>query len=300
MEYLIQLGQASGKTVPIPRRLRESPNYSPCWRTEVFERYLIKIAEAKSQSSALSKVLSTESDPFIRQLLLFHFGRRCVIPDAVRYALECRQSEAQNQIAGRIKAMVVSGRTAEEIALGVGTDPRNIRAFEKLYFDARRFLENRVWLKQLCYPSLLGNEPAYRQAEARWLAIAFEYGWAGLGPILSPPRPVSPQSGRDGLGRLVRVLLSRSGDYAAGLEISGVRPSERDLQLLLHVQHRIEALGLPLRLQDLNYMEPLDPKEEKRRAEAKQLVGQLSATSRRKIITLLQKIEYDPNRATPD
>ena len=225
MQYLIQLGPISGKSLPIPRSLRESPNYSPSWRSEVFEQYLIKIAEAKDQSTTLSEFLSRERDPFIRQLLLFRFDRRCVIPDAVRYAVECLQSETQNRVAGMVKAMIVAGRTARQIALEVGTVPLNIRAFEKLYFDVRRFLENRVWLKEVCYPSLLGNEPDYRQAEARWLAVAFERGWPGLAPCFLRPLQVKPRSGREEVNRFWQVLLSRASDFVGSLERTGVPPT---------------------------------------------------------------------------
>jgi hypothetical protein len=109
VEFLIQLGPASSKTVPIPRSLRDSPNYSPCWRVEVFEQYLIRIAEAKDQSNAVTEILAEEGDPFIRQMLLFHFERRCLIPDSIEYAMQCRQTEAQNRIQSMVKAMVIAG-----------------------------------------------------------------------------------------------------------------------------------------------------------------------------------------------
>jgi hypothetical protein len=291
VEFLIQLGPASSKTVPIPRSLRESANYSPCWRFEVFEQYLVKIAEAKDESTAVSEILLRERDPFVRQLLLFHFDRRCLIADSIKYATQCRQSEAQNRIAAMIKAMVVAGRRAEQIALEVGTVAVNIRTFEKLYFDVRRFLENRAWLKQLCYPSVLGSEPTYRQAEVRWLAISFERGWAGLAPCFLRPLHTKPRTGREELNRFCQGLLSRAADFVAWLEMSGVAPSERDIRLFQMAYQQAKKLGSPATLLcDLDYATPVEPHHEKSLHEAAELVKGMSLEKRKKIRTFFEKL----------
>jgi hypothetical protein len=293
VEFLIQLGPASSKTVPIPRSLRDSPNYSPCWRVEVFEQYLIRIAEAKDQSNAVTEILAEEGDPFIRQMLLFHFERRCLIPDSIEYAIQCRQTEAQNRIQSMVKAMVIAGRNPEQIASEIGTDAFHIHTFEKLYFDVRRYLRNRAWLKQLCYPNLVGNEPAYRQAEARWLAISFERGWPGLAPCFLRPLHIKPRTGREELNRFWQGLLSRAADFLVWLEINGVVPSERDLRLLQMAQQQAKQFGFSTTSRaDLDYMQPAEREQEESVHEAAELVKGISLEKRKRMIIFFEKVMH--------
>ena len=88
----------------------------------------------------MNDILSGEKDPYVRQLLLSQSGRRSVIPAAIEYALRCYRSQNENWIAARIAAMVVAGRSSAEIAEEIGTEPVHVVAFEKIFFDVRRYL----------------------------------------------------------------------------------------------------------------------------------------------------------------
>jgi hypothetical protein len=268
------------------------------WRFDVFEQYLVKIAEAKDDSVAVAEILAEEPDPYLRQLLLFHFGRRCVISATVRYAMECHQSESQNQIGPMIRAMVVAGRSSGQIAAELGTDPASIRCFEKIYFDVRRFLENRAWLKRICFPPLIGNEPAHRQAEVRWLAIAYERQWAGLAPCFLRSLQTKARTGREELSRFCQGLLSRAADFVAQLEIHGVPPSERDVFLFQIVQEQAKKLGLgSISLSDLDYADPLELDEDKARHEAARLLKGMPLEKRKKIRTFLESVMHRANQS---
>ena len=294
VDALIHIATAAKESLQIPRSLACSANYSPSWRFEVFEQYLTEIAHANNESNAVTEMLSKENDPVVRQLLLFHFGRRCLIGDALQYAALCHQSKAQNRIASLIKAMVIAGRSSEQIALEIGTLADNVWAFERVYFDVRGYAKNRAWLKMLCFPQLIGNEPAYQQAEARWLAIAYERGWPGLAPYFLRPLYSKPKTGREELSRFYRGLFSRAADFITTLEINGVPPSERDLQLLSMVQEQAKKLGLcPTSLVELDYTEPLEPDREEGLHKAQELVRKMSLEQRIRIRNVLEKMSHE-------
>jgi hypothetical protein len=290
-EFLLQFGQVLPDKPRIARTPRESPAFRPDWRILLFQQLAVEIAQAKDESLALARVVAGERDPFVRQILLWQFGRRSVIPGALVYAWQCQQCESENWIGAMIAGMVVAGRTSVQIAREIGTDPLHVRAFEKLCFDVRPYLQSRSWLKQMCYSLPRPNEPAYRHAKRRYLVTAYERGWAGLAPILLRPSHVQPRTGRQELNRFWQTLLARAADFVNELEVNGTPLAERDVILLRLALHEAKGLGLPATASaDLDYAKPGEPDEEQSRQEAQALVRKLTLEQRKRVGTLLQTI----------
>src|SRR5260370_42422442 len=108
---------------PITRSLGESCDYQPDWRFQVWKQYALEITGARHQSARLEHVLLVEKDPFVRDLIRYHFGRRCIIGEAIRYAVACEATNVRARIGSAIKAMIVAGRTYEQVASELVTDP---------------------------------------------------------------------------------------------------------------------------------------------------------------------------------
>jgi hypothetical protein len=294
MDYFIDLGKVRADPDPIPRSLREGPNYLPHWRFLVSEEHLLKVAKAKKKSDALNDILLTEKDPFVRQFVLYQSGRRSVIANSIEYALQCRRSESGNPIAGMIPAMIVAGRSAIQIAEDLATEPRHIVAYEKMFFDVRRYRTNLFWIKNLCYSA--GGTTLMQQNAARWLVTACERGWPGLGGAFSTqPWPKYARAGKMALNRTYLALLSRAADYITALDIAGVAPSERDLDWFL--QMRPVAVGAGITLPQLEDPLPVDPERQKRNEEADESIARLSLESRKKVTHYIDKITHQATLA---
>ena len=274
---------------PIARKLSESPDYRPNWRTLTTEEYLIDIAQAPDQSEAIDKILDQEKDVVIRQLVRFHSGRPCIASSEMAYAIRCYTLEAQVKTGALIKGMVIANRTAQEIAIDLGTTPLAIILYEKIAFDVRRFRNHPIWIKQLCFPVLPQSTPPHLQSEARLLALAFTRGWPGLAAVIYPPDPASDNADLD---RVMRVLLGRAADFLDGLEFAGISPGPVDLELLLSLQaHQLSSTES---LRRLVYPKPLNPQQRAERDEAKALAGSLSPLARKRLCQLLDKCRIDP------
>jgi hypothetical protein len=275
--------------VPAPiRRLQDGPDYRPDWRFLAVERYISEIGEAADKSAETDVILAREKDPFVRQLLRFHCARTCVIAGPILYALRCHATNAENRAESVIKAMVVAGRTAQQIAADLGTDASNVVAFEKIYFDVRRYLDKSAWLAQLCH-SVRHNPTEVEMCEARWMTIAF-HGWARLAPYLTQPRQPLSATPQTAVNHLLHHLLFRSLDFVISLETRGIPPSERDLQMLAVLQQRFEGLSLPLPPRDIDFAAPLGPEQKKKVAESELDVTGVSAVSRRKIANFIEQL----------
>lgn len=292
MNPLSSLSSTGHNNEPVPRSLAESPRFSPCWRHQVFNRYAVQIVQSEDVPSTLKDVLTKERDFFLRELVKFQFGLTSQITGPLRYAIDCAATQAENRIAGVIKAMVVADRSYSQIGEAIGTTSTNVRAFEALYFDVRRFLDHRGWLEQVCYPELTGNEPGYAQAEITWLGVAFRRGWNGLAGVLSPYAPVKPAAGLDEITSFLRGALSRGADFQHELAFRGIRPSGHDLQLFSLMSKQLRTLGFGgISLGDLDQKKPLELKERKAQEEAEQLIRGLSRESRRRIQTFMQIVK---------
>lgn len=275
---------------PIIRSLAQGPDYKPDWRLRVTEQYLLRSAGAKDTSSVTDVILATEGDPFVRQLLCFHSGRRTVIACAIEYALRCNRYAHTTRIPALIKGMVVCGRSGEQIANEVATTAINVRTFEKLNFDVRRFANNRTWLRDICFPMCSTEIALQHQFEHRVLAIAYEGGWPRLENLLLSQQSERSTNTKADLDQLTAILTARALDYVIGLEARGIRPSERDLELLFLAQRRMPMAALP----------PFSPSERtanpaalRKKIEAEKKAKELSPLARERIRRLLEVAKSD-------
>src|SRR5258707_9405799 len=137
----------------IIRALEDGADYRPDWRNLQVQEYLNSIDQLDAEApTRLDEILSAESDPFVRDLLLFHCGRPCSNEKRIEYAVNC-QSTSETDAASAIKALVIANVSPERIAHEFGTTKEKIETFEKLYFDARRYLTHRGWLSGICFPA---------------------------------------------------------------------------------------------------------------------------------------------------
>ena len=181
MNTIIPLGETPTNSYPIIRDC--GPGYFADWRFRVCEQYLIKIAQAPDSGVALNEILSAEQDPVIKELVSFQFGRESQMAESIQYALSCHKSRSKTLFARAISAMVIADRSSSQIGEELGCIPEHIQAYEKIFFDIRRYLDLRFVIKDLCYfPSSmtsLGDDAS------RWLITAFERGWDGLAATFS-------------------------------------------------------------------------------------------------------------------
>ena len=198
----------------IVRNLEEG-DYLPDWRAQTVEKYLTEIAQAEDKATKATELAEAETDEFVRRLLHFHCGLPCESQPAVAYAIGCLRRPEK---AWAVKAMVVAGRPVEQIAEEIGTAPGYIECFEQLYFDARRYLDYRLWLDTICR-----GERGHR-----WLEVALDRGWPGVEEVVLRRLPRGPRN----LRHAISVLAGRVQDYIFGQEADNVAPSEKDLALL--------------------------------------------------------------------
>jgi len=210
----------------ITRALENGADYRPHWRDLQVQEYLNSIAQSDAEApTRLNEILSEESDPFVRDLLLFHSDRPCSNEEGIAYAVNCQRDNSKTLSASLIKTMVIANRSPELIAPEFGTTKERIEIFEKLYFDARRYLKHRGWLRGICSPAVKPN--ALDAAESRWFAIAFRRGWPGVEEVVLGQMP---KCGERNLEHAFSILLGRVEDHCVALEASGEAPSEKDIK----------------------------------------------------------------------
>ncbi len=248
---------ASNRPTTIIRNLSEGSEYSPDWRYRVFQEQIVSIRQNGGSKSR--EFLEREKDPYVRALILFHACRPTKLQKQLAYALGCNREKATTRIAGMIKAMAVANRSPQEIAKQIGTSAGNVTAFEKIFFDVRRYRRRRVWLKTICYPPRDPCTPDYLREEVRLMQVAYKRGWAGLQPLFCPD---SSNSTKHGARHLFRSLLARAADHVDLLE----DPSDLDIRRLAALSQAMAAVGIRFTAADLAFEEPLEPDEEKKRS----------------------------------
>jgi hypothetical protein len=261
----------------ITRALEDGTDYQPDWRHLQMQQYLKEIHQADPESpTRLDEILKQEPDSFVRDLLLFYCGRRPGNYEAIEYAVRCWQNNCNTRSASRIKAMVVANATPKRIAYEFGTTEDKIGTFERLYFDARRYLKNRGWLASICYPAAK-PEDAASAAESRWFPVAFRRGWPGIEEIVLGHMP---KSGQRTVQDAASILLGRVEDYCVGLEASGTALSEKDVKML----SAVARIGLPYLWENPLEQEPSTD------SPAIQAFKKLPPASRDKVLAFLTKV----------
>jgi hypothetical protein len=225
----------------IARALEDGTDYQPDWRHLQVQQYLKEIHQADRESpTRLDEILKQEPDSFVRDLLLFHCGRPCGNEEGIAYAVNCQRDNCTTRSASAIKALVIANVSPERIAHEFGATKEKIEIFEKLYFDTRRYLKHRGWLRGICYPAAK-PEDAASAAESRWFPVAFRRGRPGVEEVVLGR---VPKSGERTLHNAFSVLLGRVEDLFFGWEASGAALSEKDIKAMASLA-RISARGLP-------------------------------------------------------
>lgn len=306
MRTLIPLAKTSANPDPIVRSLKEGPDYLPHWRFLIGEQHLSEIARAPDASAALQKILSEEKDSWIRQLLLFHSANRPSKSRAIEYALRCYRSQNENRTATQIAAMVIVDRSPRDIALEIGATSANVVAFEKLFFDVRRYLDQRFWIKELCHsPSRV---TVLDEGASRWLLTACARGWNGLAFMFSTsgsnPEPIRKyelkSAGKTNSDLISLGVSGRLADFIVSLEMRGAKPTAEEMRLSCDLG--LLEPGLSASFHELDYPKALSRKEEKITREAAQSVGALTPMGRRKVTALLERLQlvYPSQQFFPD
>ena len=163
------------------RSLNDGWDYRPDWRIHVIESYLVEIAGAKDRADALQGILFQELDPFVRQGLRYRFTGRCVNHSAIEGAFRAGHDGGAGAIGSRIKALVIADRYSAEIANILRVPVAVVIAFEKLFWDVRRYLNAELWL-EMVVERLEQQKPKTPEAtrEKIWLRTALREGWDGL------------------------------------------------------------------------------------------------------------------------
>jgi hypothetical protein len=286
---ILDLIDPKHQNLPIARSLGEGPDYRPDWRFQVWQQYTLQITSARDQSAELESILGMENDPFVRQLLRYHFGRRCVIGRSIQYALRCQATNHQDRAGSLIKAMIVAGRSSRQIADELATDPMSVVTFSKIFWDLTRYRDNRVWLKRLCFRPQHGRPTAEEECEGRWLQIAYMRGWAGLSEVVSSRVPNSERNIKMDVDRFVGCLMARACDFVTNLEAMGIAPSSHDLAMLAIAQRGLEQLGIQISPEDILYRSLPSPEEQREQDKAKELLKGMSPRARQVLARFLDK-----------
>lgn len=299
MSTLIQVHKTPANH-PIVRSF--GPGYKAHWRFQALQQHLIRVAQATDSAAVLNDILSAEKDPFVRQLVLFESGRPSVIAAPIEYALSCHRSRHENPFARMISAMVVAGRSSSQIAEVMGTSRAHVIAYEKIFFDVRRFLELRFWIKHLCY--FPGSMTGLGEDASRRLTTALERGWNALAASFSLSRsePISKHdpnpAGKQVVNQILLGVSARLADFLSALEMNGVTPSAAEVEPLLKIA--FFARELAPTLSQLDYPTALSPSEEKKSREAAELVAGTTLSSRKKITTLIERLIFKAETGQED
>ncbi len=221
-------------TLRTARTLAESPDYAPDWRSVLVEQYIHEINSQPEwqtdQAKQLKEIFEREPDQTVRGALQFHLGE---LPDSqkgpLEWALRCLRV---TEIEMAIKAMILANVPIQYIAKEMGTDPSNIKTFELLCFDVRPYLQNRPWLRSVCFG----------RKGHRWLQVAFDRGWAGVKEVILQ----RPQEGERDLDLTTSVLLGRTQAWILENEASNTPPTEKELAMLVAIAPCLRKFpGLP-------------------------------------------------------
>ncbi len=228
----------------IVRSLEEGPDHQPDWRSRVVELYIADVAKAQDAKARLSEILFAENDPFVRQFLRFRYDGVCSNAAGFRYAAGCQARNATTGTASMIRAMLIADRTADEIAVELGTSRINIVTFMKVFFDVRRYLDNEVWLRSIVMtvPDGVGEAEALR--ERRWLTAAYHRGWEGVEQVVFHRIVATPESIEKISRQLSADLGARALEYVGDIQARGEAPSENDLRRFLAARN-VEARQPP-------------------------------------------------------
>lgn len=225
------------------RRLEDGWHYAPDWRQQVIQDYLVEIAAATDREAALQAVLWREADPYIRQGTRWAYSGRCVHQAAIAWAFQTAQDAGKSGLSSRIQALVVADRFPEEIAELLRVPAAAVVAFEKLFWDVRRYLGTELWVASLVR-SIEERRVANPQStrEAIWLRTALDEGWTGLERLWFRKRGTDAKA-LDAMAREIEgIAVRRTLRHLQQLEEAGAPVSDEDIKRLVLVSRKGASL----------------------------------------------------------
>jgi hypothetical protein len=231
----------------IARSLEEGWDYSPAWRCQVAEQYLVEGAGGEDPL----QVLADENDSYVRQFYLLRRTGHCHNSAAFLWAHRCHAKNQSTGAASLLKALVVAKAPLEKIAEKLRTTRKNVMVFMKLYFDIARYATDREWLGAVIFSAGAGNHDLATLRERRWLAAAYLNGQEGLERSLSRKITMTPGE-RDQLTAEIRGILTvRTHEFVADLQNSCAAPSGDDFDRLVRMLDTTARQPLPDNRDDL-------------------------------------------------
>lgn len=223
-------GEQSASNVTM-RRLSDGWDYQPEWRCAVIQGYLGEIAQVPDRKKALEAMLYREKDPFIRQGLAFRMTGTCVSAPQFTWAFRCAYENSRSGALSMLKAMVIAGLPNTLIAQELGTEPKNVVTTEKLFFDARRYLSNRLWLRSAVVQPRPNEVMSPENSRERlWLSVAYETGWDGLEAVLHGGEDCRDETLETTAQRIEAIAGRRALEFLRGLERDAIAAGEEDLR----------------------------------------------------------------------
>jgi hypothetical protein len=232
-------------TIPAPqgvsplRSLEAGWEYQPAWRSRQIDEYLVQLGCSQDAPSGLAEIQFSERDPFVRQGMRYRFTGRCVNQTVIGHAFRIADENSRTGLGSRIKSLVLADRFPEEIVETLHLPAPVVSAFEKLFWDVRRYLGVNLWLESL----VRGVEDAAAKTpnlmrEAVWLRTALDEGWGGLQRLWFRKRDTDAKS-LDQLAREIEgIAARRSLRYLQQLEESGAPVSDDDIKRLCIASRR--------------------------------------------------------------
>jgi hypothetical protein len=215
----------------VSRSLADGWDYLPDWRSCQIEEYLAELVKAKDRKDALQQILFRESDPVVRQGLRFRMTGTCAATSAFSWAVRCARDNPRTGVLSMIKAMAVGGLPTAFIARELATVPLNIVVTERIYFDVRRYTQNRMWLRSAIIDPQQDGLPSVEQLRERaWLGVAFEATPERLLAVLQGGEDASNETLEETSQKIEAAAGKRALSYVRDLDRSGRVATEDDLR----------------------------------------------------------------------
>ena len=227
------LARVMGEEIPgnangIARSLDEGWHYRPDWRNSVVEAYLVEKPLREPPWEALRG-----EDAFVRQFFFFRRCGRCLERPAFKWAYECHVNNAITGAASLIKALTVARVPVNEIAGKLRTTRKNIALFQRLYFDAIRYLDDQGWIASIVFAPLKNpNDPAEFR-ERHLMTAAFLRGERGVGQVFCPTVTLTPEERDERLQEIRAALTTRASEFIMNLRTDLVPPAREDFEALI-------------------------------------------------------------------
>jgi hypothetical protein len=197
---------------------------------------LKRAAEAKRQPWNLPE---SESDWMIKQFFSFKvYGHACD-PETTAMMRWCSSTHYRTPpIGGKIRAMVISGMSDDEIARHFATTPQNIAIYIGLFFDIRECLSLHFWMDSFLRPGVgMAAVNTQESAELVWMMVAHHMTREALFHVMSGRIGHLPEEERREFWEMARGMLTGQA-FLHMVDTVVINPNgravdlERSLQLL--------------------------------------------------------------------